>query len=125
LQKEIDKKGDEQYERISDFCCFHSQDQIGKDKRSGKVVERKRQSLFELTPGTKSVRAYAVQFGLGGEYTIEIWAERENYASFDLEDKDYIQNPQKYSAFKEAQELFDGGPTRIMGDWPESMVIFE
>jgi hypothetical protein len=36
LQKEIDKKGGEQYRRISDFCCFHSQDQIGKDKRSGK-----------------------------------------------------------------------------------------
>ena len=33
MQKEIDKKGGEQYERISDLCCFHSQDQIGKDKR--------------------------------------------------------------------------------------------
>jgi hypothetical protein len=97
----------------------------GKTKEAVKWWKEKGKALFELTPGTKSVRAYAVQFGLGGEYTIEIWAERENYASFDLEDKDYIQNPQKYSAFKEAQELFDGGPTRIMGDWPESMVIFE
>ena len=33
MQKEIDKKGGEQYGRISDFSCFHSQDQIGKDKR--------------------------------------------------------------------------------------------
>ncbi len=97
----------------------------GKTKEAVKWWQEKGKALFELTPGTKSVRTYAVQFGLGGEYTIETWEEKENYASFDLEDKDYIQNPQKYSAFKEAQELFDFGPTRIMGDWPESMFIPE
>ena len=97
----------------------------GKRKEALKWWQEKGKALVESTPGTKSVRTYAVQFGLGGEYTIEIWAEKENYASFDLEDKDYIQNPQKYSAFKEAQELFDAGPARIMGDWPESVFIPE
>ena len=32
IAKKIDKEGGEQHERISDFCCFHSQDQTGKDK---------------------------------------------------------------------------------------------
>ena len=97
----------------------------GKTKEAVKWWQEKGKALFESTPGTKSVRTYAVQFGLGGEYTIEIWAEMENYASFDLQDKDFIQNPQKYSAFQETPELFDFGPTRIMGDWPESMFIPE
>ena len=97
----------------------------GKEKEVVNWWQEKGKALFESAPGTKSVRTYAVQFGLGGEYDIEIWAEKENYASFDLEDKDYIQNPQKYSAFKEAQELFDAGPARIMGDWPESVFIPE
>jgi hypothetical protein len=93
----------------------------GKTKEAVKWWQEKGKAIFESTPGTKSVRTYAVQFGLGGEYTIEIWSEMENYASFDLQDKDFIQNPQKYSAFRETPELFDFGPTRIMGDWPESM----
>jgi len=92
----------------------------GKTKEALKWWQEKGKALFESTPGTKSVRTYAVQFGLGGEYYIEIWAEKENYASFDLEDKEYIQNPQKYSALREAQEVFDWGPARIMGDWPEA-----
>ncbi|MBA7587310.1 hypothetical protein ES708_29336 [subsurface metagenome] len=49
----------------------------------------------------------------------------ENYASLDLLDKDMDQNPQKYSPIKEAQELFDWGPTRIMGDWLGSVFIPE
>ncbi len=97
----------------------------GKTKETLKWWQEKGKALFETSPGTKSVRAYAVQFGLGGEYSIEIWAEMENYASFDLLDKDIDQNPQKYSPLKEAQELFDWGPSRIMGDWPESMFIPE
>jgi len=76
----------------------------GKTKEALKWWQEKGKALFESTPGTKSVRTYAVQFGLGGEYSIDI-----------------DQNPQKYSPFKEAQELFDWGPTRIMGDWPESV----
>jgi hypothetical protein len=97
----------------------------GKTKEALKWWQEKGKALYESTPGTKSVRTYAVQFGLGGEYYIEIWEEKENYASLDLLDKDMDQNPQKYSPFKEAKELFDGGPTRIMGDWPESMFIPE
>jgi hypothetical protein len=81
--------------------------------------------MFESIPGTKSVRAYATQFQLGGEYSIEIWVEVKNYAYFDLLDKDIEQNPQKYSPLREAQDLFDWGPSRVMGDWPESMFIPE
>ena len=97
----------------------------GKRKEALKWWQEKGKAFKESFPGTKSVRAYAVQFGLGGEYYIEIWVEKENYASLDLLDKDIDQNPQKYSPIKEAQELFDWGPSRIMGDWPESGFIPE
>jgi hypothetical protein len=94
--------------------------------RPGKVDEvaewwrEKGKPLFEATPGTKSVNAYTVQFGLGGEYGIEIWSEVEDYASFDRLDEDILDNPQKYGSWREARELIEWGPTRIMGDWPES-----
>ena len=97
----------------------------GKTKEALKWWKEKGKAIIESSPGTKSLRTYAVQFGLGGEYDIEIWEEKENYASLDILDKDIDQNPQKYSPFKEAQELFDWGPTRIMGDWPESVFIPE
>jgi len=97
----------------------------GKTKEAVKWWQEKGKAMFESIPGTKSLRSYAVQFGLGGEYSIEIWTEVKNYAYFDLLDKDMEQNPQKYSPLRESPDLFDWGPTRIMGDWPESMFIPE
>jgi hypothetical protein len=66
-----------------------------------------------------SVKAFAVQFGLGPSH-IEIWQEMENYASYDRIDEELDANPQKYAAFGEAQDLFEWGQARVMGDWPES-----
>ena len=97
----------------------------GKTKEAVKWWQEKGKAMFESIPGTKSLRSYAVQFGLGGEYSIEIWTEVKNYAYFDLLDKDMEQNPQRYSPLREAPDLFDWGPSRIMGDWPESMFIPE
>ena len=76
-------------------------------------------------PWTKSLRCFATQFGLGGgEYTIEVWQEIENYAAFDLMDKDIFDNPAKYKKkreiWKEADDYFEWGPSRLMGGWPES-----
>ena len=85
----------------------------GKTKETLKWWKEKGKAIIESSPGTKSVRTYAVQFGLGGEYDIEIWEEKENYASLDLLDKDIDQNPQKYSPFKEAQELFEIGRAHV------------
>ena len=77
--------------------------------------------FFESIPGVKSLQTFAGQFGLSGEYGIEFWYELENYAVMDLWDKDVAANPQKYgSIFQEFNELFDSGPSRVMGDWPES-----
>ena len=76
--------------------------------------------MFESAPGVKSARAYAVQFRLGGEYYLEMWIEKENYAAYDRMDEDMFANPQKYAAIGEAQDLFEWGPARVMGDWPES-----
>lgn len=66
------------------------------------------------------MKAYAVQFGLGGEYGLEIWREIKNYASYDRLDEDMLANPGKYAAFTETTELLEWGPVRLMGDWPES-----
>jgi hypothetical protein len=125
IRKEIDKKEVSSMEEFRIYFVYTAKFKPGKRKEALKWWQEKGKAFKESFPGTKSVRAYAVQFGLGGEYYIEIWVEKENYASLDLLDKDIDQNPQKYSPIKEAQELFDWGPSRIMGDWPESGFIPE
>lgn len=92
----------------------------GKRDEAAKWWREKGRALIESEPGTKAVRAYAKQFGLGGEYGLEIWTEVEGYASFDRLDEDILANPQKYAAWREAKDLFEWGPGRLMGDWPES-----
>jgi hypothetical protein len=78
-------------------------------------------------PWTKSLRCYAGQFGLGGEYTIEIWQEIENYAALDQIDTWFIEDPEqaaeKRKIWQEADELFEWGPNRLMGDWPASSLL--
>ena len=120
IRKEIGKKEVSSMEEYRIYFVYTAKFKPEKKKEALKWWQEKGKAFKESFPGTKSVRAYAVQFGLGGEYYIEIWVEKENYASLDLLDKDIDQNPQKYSPIKEAQELFDWGPSRIMGDWPES-----
>ena len=92
----------------------------GKRGEAKKWWLEKGKPLLESVPGAKSVRAYAVQFGLGGEYGLEIWVEKENYAAYDRVDEDALANPQKYAAWFEAQDVLEWGPSRLMGDWPES-----
>ena len=75
-------------------------------------------------PWTKSLKCYASQFGLGGEYTIEIWQEIESYGSFDEMDEFWVKesdaSKKKLEIMKEGNEYFEWGPSRLMGDWPES-----
>lgn len=92
----------------------------GKWDEAVKWWQEKGKVTYESLPGVKSVRAYAVQFGLGGEYTLEMWVEKENYAAYDRVDEDVLANPQKYVAWREAQDVLEWGPSRLMGDYPES-----
>lgn len=92
----------------------------GKGDEFAKWWREKGKALSESAPGTKSVRAYAAQFGLGGEYSLELWVEKENYASYDRLDEDILANSQKYAAWRETQDLVEWGPSRLMGDYPES-----
>ena len=87
---------------------------------AAKWWQEKGKATYESLPGVKSAKAYGVQFGLGGEYRLEFWMEMENYAAYDRIDEDLFANPQKYAAFGEGLELFEWGPARVMGDWPES-----
>ncbi|HJX38329.1 MAG TPA: hypothetical protein VJ714_07010 [Anaerolineae bacterium] len=80
----------------------------------------KGRAAFENSPGTKSVRVYGVQFGFGGEYQLEIWREIEEYGSYDRLDEDMTAHPEKYAAFSEATDVLEFGPTRLMGEWPQS-----
>jgi hypothetical protein len=91
----------------------------GKSVEAAKWWKEKGKALYESSPGIKSVKAYGVQFGLGGSF-LEFWLEMENYAVFDRIDEDLDANPQKYAAFAEFWDLFESSTTRIMGDWPES-----
>lgn len=96
----------------------------GKDSEATKWWREKGAPDILADPWTKSLKCYAVQFGLGGEYTIEIWQEIESYGSFDHMDKDIFEFPDKYKKkqkmWDEANEYFEWGPNRLMGDWPES-----
>ena len=92
----------------------------GKSTEAVKWFQEKGKAMWESFPGVKSVKSYAVQFGLGGEYGIEIWLEVENYTAYDKMDEDLEANPQKYAAWAETPGLFEWGPARVMGDWPES-----
>ena len=78
-------------------------------------------------PWARSVKSYAVQFGLGGEYAIETWVEIEDYAAMDVMDNWWIEDPERAertrNMWKEAAEYFEWGPTRLMGDWPESSLL--
>ena len=94
-----------------------------KPNKGGDAAEWWRQKgkpAFAVSPGTKSVRAYAVQFGFGGEYQLEIWREIESYGTYDRLDEDLASSPEKYGAFREVSDILEFGPTRLMGDWPES-----
>jgi hypothetical protein len=78
-------------------------------------------------PWIKSLKCYAVQFGLGGDYGIEIWQEIENYAAMDQIDTWIIDDPKRADTlskyWKEADDYFEWGPNRLMGDWPESSLL--
>jgi hypothetical protein len=80
----------------------------------------KGKGAFEVSPGTKSVRAYGAQFGFGGEYQLEIWREIEEYGTYDRLDEDMAAHPEKYAAFFGVDDFLVFGPTRLMGEWPQS-----
>lgn len=82
--------------------------------------DEKGKAAFEVSPGTKSVTAYGVQFGFGGQYQLEVWREIEDYGTYDRLDEDLVAHPEKYAAFSEVRDVLEFGPTRLMGDWPQS-----
>jgi len=92
----------------------------GKGAAAVEWWHEKGKAAFEVSPGTKSVKAYGVQFGFGGEYQLEIWREIEEYGTYDRLDEDIAAHPEKYAAFFEVDDFLVFGPTRLMGEWPES-----
>jgi hypothetical protein len=96
---------------------------IGKAELAARWWAEKGIKQFEAVPGTKSVRAYVAQFGLSGGniFTLEIWQEIENYASFDRRDKLVEEDVGVFAAFHtDFLEYYELGPSRIMGDWADS-----
>lgn len=94
-----------------------------KPGKSAAVVEwwhGKGKAAYGVSPGTRSVKAYAVQFGFGGQYQLEIWREIEGYGTYDRLDEDIIAHPENYAAFGEVSDILEFGPSRLMGEWPES-----
>jgi len=99
----------------------------GKFKEATKWWKDKGAPDLLSRPWTKSLKCYAGQFGLGGEYSIEIWQEIENYAVLDQIDSFIIEDPKRDAEIQkiwdEANEYFEWGPNRLMGDWPESSLL--
>jgi hypothetical protein len=92
----------------------------GKGAAVVKWWHEKGKAVYEVSPGTKSVKAYAVQFRLGSQYQLEIWREIEDYGTYDRLDEDVLAHPENYAAFDEATNMLEFGPRRLMGDWPQS-----
>jgi hypothetical protein len=78
-------------------------------------------------PWTKSLRCFAAQFGLGPDYYLESWQEIENYAAMDTMDQWFLDHPKEAEElaklWREGEEYFEWGPTRLVGDWPESSLL--
>jgi hypothetical protein len=101
--------------------------------KAGKFVEATKwwaeKGLPDLRsrPWAKSVQSYAAQFGLGGEYDIETWTEIEDYSAMDAMDNWIIEDQERAEKIRkmweEANDYFEWGPTRLMGDWPESSLL--
>lgn len=106
-------------EEFNIYSVFKMKIKSGKGSEAAKWWHEKGKPLYEASPGVKSVKAYAVQFGLGGNF-VEVWLELENYAALDRIDEDLDANPEKYAGWAEFPDLFESEPGRIMGDWPES-----
>lgn len=94
----------------------------GKSEAAEQWWNESGKALYANSPGVKSVRTFVSQFGLGGEYPLEIWLELENYAAFDWVLQDIASNPKRYAPLAEYDELFEPGPSRIVAPWPESPI---
>jgi hypothetical protein len=93
----------------------------GKDGEAAEWWKETGQQAYESFPGVKSLRTLAGQFGLAGQYSIEFWYEIEDYAVMDRWDEVIAADPQKYGPlFQKFGELFETGPSRLLGSWPES-----
>ena len=96
----------------------------GRGAEAAQWWREKGQAFFESFPGVKSLQVFASQFGIGRKHGYEFWYELENYAVLDTWDAVLEADPEKYGPpWMEYIELFEPGPTRIMGAWPESRLI--
>ena len=98
----------------------------GKFAEAAKWWKEKAEPDILADPWTKSLKCYAVQFGLGGEYSIEFWQEIGSYGDFDKIDKFWEEGSkrtkEKLEISLEGNNYFEWGPSRLIGDWPESSV---
>ena len=108
----------EQYKK---YLVYTARVRRGKREEATSWWHDKGKSMYESAPGFLSATAYASQWRLSqGCYDLEIWVELKNYASLDRLDEDAMANPQKYAAYSESLEIFEWGPSRMMGGWPQS-----
>jgi hypothetical protein len=93
----------------------------GQDSAAAEWWTEKGEAVYGSLPGVKSVQTFASQFGLAGEFTLEFWLEVASYGALDRWDDAMAAEPARYGQFfEEFNELFEGGPSRLMGDWPAS-----
>lgn len=96
----------------------------GKFAEAAKWWKEKASPDLLSDPWTKSLKCYASQFGLGDEYNLEIWQELGSYADFDAMDEFWLEGSektkQKIDIGQEGNDYIEWGPSRLMGDWPES-----
>lgn len=96
----------------------------GKGGEAADWWREKGQAYFEAYPGVVSLRTFAGQFNLGRKHGLEFWFEIDNFAVLDAWDADMAADPGKYGPqWAEFADLFESGPSRMMGAWPESRLL--
>ena len=106
------------------FYVITARPKEGKSRAAADWFAQKGVSLFRSMTGVKSVQVFACQFCMGAENTVEIWQELEDYAVFDRWDEDACADFESYNTqFAEFHDLYDRGPSRLVGDWPASRLL--
>jgi hypothetical protein len=108
-------------EQYKSYLVYTARTRLGKREEAASWWRDKGKPMYESAPGFLSATAFASQWRLGqGRYDLEIWVELKDYASLDRLDEDAMVNPQKYAAYGESLEIFEWGPSRMVGEWPQS-----
>ena len=99
------------------FLVGHAKIKSGKFAEATKWWKEKGMPDILSQPYIKSLKCYAGQFGLGGEYDLEIWQEIENYAAMDQMDTWILEDPERAEKSRDLWKQMSCSSGDPAGSW--------